>query len=151
MGSNGSFHVRSAWQDRFRAPSVAVLLEAVGRQHQPACEHARSRLTASGCVSETLAWRGVWNWTFVYACSQCPSGFAFLIPDPTKPRLCVAVPDDALGEIPPKKLPRMVRDGLALAPAVDGTRWPVWDVTSKAQVDEVLCVLDLRTPWVVQA
>lgn len=130
---------RSPWEDRFRTPTAAELRGALAPQFHVPFEHARAKLTQIPGASETIRWHGVWKWTFEYACAGESHGevFAFLVADPARPRVCISVTDAAMSGMDLRKLSKGVREGLASAPAVDGTRWATWDVTSKSGVDEI--------------
>lgn len=143
---------RPSWGDRFRAPDAESLVESLPRHQVPAFEHARERLRSVGGVRETLGWHGVWNWSFAFRHNgDSDPAVAYLVPDPSRPRLCVTFPDDRIGELPVKKLSKAVRDTLAHAPTVDGVRWPTWEIHSKAQVDEILALMEYRVASSVTA
>ena len=74
---------------------------------------------------------------------------AYLIPDPVKPRVCLAMPDAALASLDVRKLAKSVREVVSNAPSVDGVRWSNWEITSKAQIDEVFVLVEFcRLPAV---
>ncbi len=100
---------------------------------------------------EAIRWHGVWKWTLDYATGQGDL-VAFLVPDPARPRVCISILDATTSAIDLRKLAKGVRDGLASAPAVDGTRWVTWDVASKSGVDEIgAFVLAYRTAMGIAA
>jgi hypothetical protein len=143
----GTQRIRVRWEDRFRTPSPAELRGEVGRNGHAAVELAATILLSGEGVRESVQWRGVWNWTIAY----CHNGDveparAYIIPDPSKPRLCIPFPDEMIEGLPAKKLSREVREALSLAASVNGVRWPVWDIHSKAQVEDVLALLEHKVP-----
>lgn len=136
---------RSPWPDRFREPTVEYLIEFLRRQNLPAFNQARTKLLALDGMHETIAWQGVWNWTIGYRMAgQSGSACAYLIPDPDKPRLCVPIAEHRLADLPTRKLSKIVREAILHAPAVNGDRWPVWAIQSKAQIDELLLLVEVR-------
>jgi hypothetical protein len=136
---------RVAWMDRYRTPTVEDLMAGFNKQIAGAVEHARERLLAIETMKEELSWQGVWRWTLVYRLpSEGSQAWAYLVMDPTKPRLSVPVPDELIPELPVKKLSKFVRDGLAHAPSVDGLRWPHWELQGKTQADEILSLADFK-------
>ncbi|MCE7974576.1 MAG: hypothetical protein DYG92_09705 [Leptolyngbya sp. PLA1] len=135
---------RTHWENRFHFPTAAQLVAGVCKSLVPATDLSRRTLLEFESAAETVQWRGVWHWTLVYSSSATEPGLAYIIPEPSKPRLCIPFPESLLGEPQVKRLPRALRDGLATAPAVAGTCWPVWEIQSKAQVTEVLSLLELK-------
>ncbi len=137
---------RPVWKNRFRTPQAPELLDAMDKQVSVVVAYARDLIRGFPQLSETLEWQGVWNWTFTYSNGDPRGPVAFVVPNPARPRLTLALPDEAIPNLPIKKLSRYVRDGLAHAPVVDGVRWAAWDIASKGQVDEVVTLLRLRYP-----
>jgi len=134
---------KSLWEDRFRSPTPEELLAAVCKSLLPATELASRILRDSESLRPTVQWRGVWHWTIVFAHPGDPDpAAAYLIPDPIRPRLCIPFPEAAIADLPVKRLPKSVRDGLAHAPIVAGVRWPVWDIQNKAHTEELLSLLE---------
>ncbi len=135
---------RPVWQDRFRAPSPDELVDAFNKQTGSLIQHTRERLRAGEGVKEELSLQGVWNWTFVFRVpNDSPLGWAYLVPDPAKPRVAVPVPDDIITELPIRKLSKFIRDGLVHAPRVDGIRWATWDLLNKTQAGDIVALADL--------
>lgn len=133
---------KGVWCDRFSNPGADALIDALPKGFAPAVQHARERLMAGYGLSEQVRWQGVWCWTLVYSC-DAGHGVAYVIPDPARPRLSLAVKVGGAADLPLKKLSRTVRDALLHAPVVDGFKWVALEITSKAAVDETLSVLDL--------
>jgi len=96
-------------------------------------------------TSEDVMWQGVWHWTIAYRhesdTSRC---LAYLVADPTKPRLCIPVPNELVPLLPVRKLSRFVRDGILHAPVVGQIRWACWGLTLKSQVEELMLLMQFR-------
>ncbi|MFZ4498571.1 MAG: hypothetical protein ACOYMX_02575 [Burkholderiales bacterium] len=75
--------------------------------------------------------------TYVAAIDEARA-WAYMVPDPTKLRVAIPVPASMMTEMPVKKLPKFVRDGLLHAPLVGQIKWPMWEVQGKGQVDDVM-------------
>lgn len=136
---------RSPWTDRFRSPAAETLIDGLHRQHIPAFGLARARLAAMDGLREVIAWHGVWNWTLEFhGPASGASASAYLIPDPDKPRLCVPIAEHRLATLSPKKYSKSIRDAILHAPAVNGDRWPIWAIQTKAQIDELLQLVEVR-------
>jgi len=135
---------RTHWENRFHVPTADQLVAGVCKSLIPATDLSRKTLLEVESAVESVQWRGVWHWTLVYSASATEPGLAYIIPEPAKPRLCIPFPESQLGDLPLKRLPKLVRDVLTAAPAVAGTRWPVWEIQNKAQVSEVLTLLEFK-------
>lgn len=135
---------RPVWSDRFSRPDAEVLASGFPKLAQGAFDLARARLRGLEDVREEVQWRGVWHWCFAYITDDGEPSVAFLVPDPERPRLCLPFPDSMIRELPARKLARVVRDVLAHAPAVDGVRWPMWDLSTKTETEDLLTLLNFR-------
>lgn len=136
---SSTIKLKPAWSNRFAMPTVAELRAGLTVEASPVLDHARLGLASVPGVVETLKWMGVpWSWSFVYGPPGEPEGWAFLIPEPGRLQIAVSLPAERLGEIPVKKLPRFVRDGLLQTQVVGRACWPTWVVQSAAQADEVV-------------
>lgn len=135
---------RVAWLDRFKAPSADDLLCPFNKQSSALIEHTRQKLRTCEGVKEEISWHGVWNWSFVYRLPGEERAWAYLIPDPAKPRVVLPVFDDVLPELPLRKLSKFIRDGLTHAPMVDGLRWACWDLLNKTQADDIVSLAQMR-------
>ncbi|MBI1189942.1 MAG: hypothetical protein GC200_04580 [Tepidisphaera sp.] len=135
---------RPVWSDRFARPDAEALATGFPKLAQGAFDLARARLKAIEDVREEVQWRGVWNWTFAYLTDDGEPPIGFLVPDPERPRLCLPFPDALIADLPVRKLARGVRDVLAHAPVVDGLRWPMWDLSTKTETEDLLALLNFR-------
>lgn len=143
---------RAPWEDKFSAPTWTVLREAFPKPVVPVLEHVRERLLSVTGVRETLSWHGIpWRWSLRYQAEGEAVPMAFLVPNPAKPLLAVPMTMGQIDRLPQRRLPRTIRDAILHAVEIDGVRWPAWEITSKAQADEVLMLVSLRAPALVGA
>lgn len=130
---------KPAWSNRFAMPTPAELRSGLVVETAPLFDHARRALSELVGVVETLKWMGVpWSWSLVYGPAGEPEAWAFLIPEPGRLQIAVALPSDRLGDIPVKRLSRFVRDGLLQTQVVGRACWPTWIVQTQVHVDEVV-------------
>ena len=135
------------WQNRFVTPGAQELADAVARSLRPTLACVRKRLLSVDGVCEQVQWQGVWKWTLVYTHRGQPGrAWAFLVPDPERPRLCIPMPEVSLGTPKARRLTRELREMLSQAPVVNGARWPVWTLQNKAQAEELLSLCELKAP-----
>lgn len=137
---------RSLWEDRFGRPTIESLLAACPRSVLPFIDHARERLKKVKGVAEQLAWQGIpWRWTLTYCHPQeLERAFAFVVPDPAKPRLAVPIPDRILAEVPLKKASKPFRDAIQQAPIVGAVRWCQWELQTKGLIEEIVDLAILK-------
>lgn len=130
--------MKPAWSNRFAMPTIGELRGGLLPEAAPVFDHARKALAELPGVVESLKWMGVpWSWSLVYGAPGEAEGWAFLIPEPGRLQVAASLPADRLADIPLKKLPRFVRDGLMQTQVVGRSCWPTWIVSTPAQVDEV--------------
>jgi hypothetical protein len=137
---------RVPWEDRFQAPEAGDLIGVMPRHLGSLVQHAREGLMSLGGVSEAVVWRGVpWRWTLTFADEGEPERpWAYLVPQPTKPVLAIPLSVQVVQSLPVKRMSKGVRDGIALAAQVAGVFWAQWELTSKAQVGELLMIAKRR-------
>ncbi len=137
---------RDAWSDRFRAPTTDELKAALGKQPAHLLEATRNRLLDFPNVREELSWQGIpWRWSFVYRWEAEPDrAWAYVIPEPGKPRLALPLNAELITRLPARKLSKPVRDGIVQATEVAQVRWAQWELTSKTLLDELLIIAGLK-------
>ena len=140
--------MKPAWSNRFAMPTIGELRQALAPESGVVFDHARTILGEIPGVVESLKWMGVpWSWSLVYCGAGESQGWAFLIPEPGRLQVAISLPAERLGEIPVKRLPRFVRDGLMQTQVVGRGCWPTWAVSTTAQVDEIVrLVQGFRAP-----
>lgn len=131
---------RSAWEDRFRQPTVADLLGGMPKEVASLVRAVRGELHEGRELTEELRWLGVsWCWTMVFRAEEAnPKGWVYLIPRPDRPCVAVPVSVHVLESVPLRNFGKVVRDGLQFSRVVDGVRWPEWELTSKSMAEEIV-------------
>ncbi len=137
-------HYKSAtiWENKFRTPTGEELLSGVPRSIAPLLEAARRRLLEVPTMKESVAWQGTpWRWTFAFRTeTDSTRPWAYLVPDPSKPRIVLSLTMDELSRFPIRKLTKPARDPLSHGVEVDGVHWVEWEITGRALLDEVLAL-----------
>jgi len=132
---------RSAWENKFREPSVNELFEHYSNKQVAAvAEAARARLTEFANVKESIQWLGMpWRWTLVYNCDfDTTRAWAYLVLDPAKVQLCLPITTAMVQTLPLRRLKKNIRDGIVYSKVVAGTYWPTWEVPSKTSLDDLI-------------
>lgn len=131
---------RTAWEDRFRTPSVDDLREAYPKQLGNLLDLARESLRGREGVAEEISWQGLpWRWTFLYYLNGDRSRpWAYLVPDPEKPKVSLPLSRDMVDSLPMHRFKKHVKDGVLQSRLVAGVYWATWELTSKAQLADIL-------------
>lgn len=131
---------RSLWQDRFNKPEVDSLLAALEATHRSLFERARDGLlTLEGCA-ERFGWEGVpLRWCLAFSADDAEP-FAYLIPDPEEPKICLPLPATLLDTLKPREVTKIIREGILASSPVDGVFWPTWSLASKSGVDDLIAL-----------
>jgi hypothetical protein len=134
------------WTNRFQTPTGEALAEALTEADRDLVVAARSRLDQ---VEDTLCeirWLGVpWRWSLVYMLkADRDDALAYLVPEPTRPQICIPLDHSALERVTPRRLSRGVRDGIVFAAEIGGRRWASWPIQSEAQVDELILLVKAK-------
>lgn len=136
---------RSVWEDRFNAPTAEELMRQIAKQWRSVAGFARTSLLDDSDVSEQVVWQGVWRWTLTYRhAGASEKAWAYLVPDPAKPRVCIPMSDSAIDLLPIRKTPKFIREALAFAPLIDSTRWPVWELQTRQQVQSLMALVTCK-------
>jgi hypothetical protein len=144
---------RTAWEDRFRTPSLEELREQYNRQVLSLVDMALDRLRGYGDLSEDLAWQGLpWRWTIIFrSAKDGTNAWAYLVPDPEKPKLSMPLTAEMVQAMPLHRMKKHVRDGVLLSRLVDGIYWATWDLTGKDQLKDVLELVDRKRKLTIAA
>lgn len=136
-----------AWSDRFQTPDPLTLEEALEAGPRELFTKARTRLNDFDDAACSVKWLGVpWRWSFVYTLKGTHEVLAYLVPEPSKPQICVPMDYDALERVASRRLSRTIRDGIVFAAEVGGTRWASWELASDNQLDEILSLVSAKLP-----
>lgn len=136
--------VSSVWDDQFSRPGRSNLLAGLNKQDQLLVDRCLERLDAVPKVRSSVRWHGIpWRWAIRYETDK-KEPVAFLIPEPRRPRLAIPLAAADLDRIGLKKLSKPVREGIALASAINGIVWTEWVLSSRSQADELLGLVGAR-------
>jgi hypothetical protein len=137
MGRKAFVRLRKAWEDKYRTPSVSELVVGLDAQHAQLFRAAREAL--GQMAPERLSWLGIpWRWSLVYGVPRSPRPLAYLVPQPSRPLVIVPLGSEIEADVLDRKLSKPARDAIMHAPVVGEVRWTQWDLSSKAQLEEVL-------------
>ncbi len=144
--ASATFKPPSAWNDRFRTPTLEDLLEPFNRQLCGLIEAAREQLVELPDIRESLSWQGIpWRWTLVYRWLGEPErAWAYLVLDPARLRLALPMTTELIAKLPAKKLARTTRDGIVQATEVAGVHWAQWELVNKPQLEELVSIARIK-------
>jgi hypothetical protein len=131
---------RIAWEDRFQAPKLEELLNNLAKHQSQLVEQAREGIFALGGITESISWLGIpWRWTMGYGHEGTHDRpWAYIVPQPTKAVFALPMTSDAVATLPMRRLPKFIRDVVVFSPKVAGVHWMQWDLSSRAQVEELI-------------
>ncbi|MBL0927772.1 MAG: hypothetical protein IBJ11_08985 [Phycisphaerales bacterium] len=144
---------RPAWEDRFARPSADLLLEDCGKTKGKLLETAVERLRGMERVEEQLSWQGLpWRWTLTFTAPSDPTrAFAYVVPDPEKPKIALPLTTEMIAAMPLRRLTKYVRDGVEGARWVGSVAWATWEIESKGQLDEILDLVRRKHQFLTSA
>lgn len=147
----GTLPMRSRWADKFREPTLdALLSDLADKSGAPAFTTLRTNLLGQPGIEETVEWLGTpWQWTLVYRCDSDPTrALAYLIPDPSRPQVCVPLTHPMVQAIPLRRLKKGIREGINYSKMVAGTYWPTWALASAAATEDILDLITRKYKFV---
>jgi hypothetical protein len=136
---------RIPWEDRFSVPTLRELLGRIEKQHATTFCQARAGLLAITPASEAIIWHGLpWRWTVVYHSPGADRPWAYLIPQPARPRLALPLDVAFVRAMQCTRISRYAREGLLAGPQVGTVLWAQWDLLTAAMTDELLSIARQR-------
>ncbi|MFG0327410.1 MAG: hypothetical protein ACF8SC_09130 [Phycisphaerales bacterium JB037] len=131
--------IPNAWSCKFQTPTIDLLLADLPKTDRPAFDLAREALAEIDTARETLEWHGIpWRWALRYTTRGSADPFAYLVPDPAAPLLCLPVPGELLRDTEVAKLARTVREGVASGTRVGELVWCHWQLVAKSLVPDLV-------------
>ena len=133
---------KPAWTNRFQEPTLAHLRAGLAKDKASLFDLLRTRLLEVEGMKESISWQGVpWRWTLIYSTdgedATGSKAWAYLVPDPERLQVCITLRTDQIQGAGVQRLKKWVRDGIVFARSVAGVCWPTYEVTTKAQVDDL--------------
>ncbi len=127
-----------AWKNRFTRPETDTLVADLTDDDRRLFDAARKGLTKHDALAETLEWRGIpWRWCLAYSLGK-DRPRAFLVPEPGRVALAMAIPSAEIDALSLRSLPRAAREGIVNATYVAGVLWAEWPLTAITQIDDLL-------------
>jgi len=130
--------VTHAWKNRFARPTPDALLADLTPDERRLIDAAREGLAKLEPLAESLEWRGIpWRWCLAYHLDK-DRPRAFLVPQPGRIALAMAIPGAEVDAVGLRTLPRVAREGIVNATYVAGVLWAEWPLTAQSQLDDLL-------------
>ncbi len=127
-----------AWKNRFARPEADTLVGELTDDDRRLFDAAREGLLGLEGVGESLEWRGIpWRWCLTYQVAK-DRPRAFLVPEPGRVVLAMAIPSAEIDSLNFRSLPRAAREGIVNATYVAGVLWAEWPLTALTQIDDLL-------------
>ena len=133
--------IRLPWEDRFERPTVEDLRGHYNKQLVGYHDTARDFIHTFENIEETIGWHGLpWRWSYRFDIVGVTDerGWVYLVPDPSGPRLSIPMTEEMVEKLPKTRLKKHVREGIEHARTIGDVRWTDWQITGKAQLDDLL-------------
>ncbi len=133
--------IRMPWENRFEQPTIEALRSPYNKQLGGYHDTARDFLLKFDNIEETIDWHGLpWRWSsrFDIIGVSNERGWVYLVPDPEGPRLSIPLTEEMVEKLPKTRLKKHVREGIDHAKRIGDVRWTDWEITGKAQLDDLL-------------
>ena len=133
--------IRMPWENRFERPTIEALRGPYNKQLGGYHDTARDFLLKFENIEETIDWHGLpWRWSsrFDIVGVTGDRGWVYLVPDPNGPRLSIPLTEEMVEKLPKTRLKKHVREGIDHAKCIGDVRWTDWEITGKAQLDDLL-------------
>lgn len=117
------------WRDKFTPATAEELLSDLG-ERRAGVDRVRSLLLGDAQVAENVSWQGVsWRWSLVYTRpGDATRAWAYVVPDPCGPRICVPLPEGATEQIRMRRLKKGAREAVLHGQVVAGVRWVMLEI-----------------------
>lgn len=137
---------KPVWEDRFATPTTNDLRDELSKQSLALVDHLRTSILAVSGVRESVSWCGVsWKWSLVFK-DSAGRIVAYIVPQPAHTKLVLPLSTHILSRLPSREVSKWLRDGISAATIVGDIRWAHWEFGSKANVEELLWLLEARLP-----
>lgn len=142
---------REAWENEFREPDLDTLRGMYEDAPLFLFDSLHSAALGYEGVSAELVWEGIpWRWCLRFAHPADEGVFAYLVPDPEGPLLCLPLSTECVDSIPLHRLKRYARDAIVKADKVESNRWVTWKVSAKTELEELLDMFKRKVRWLSQ-
>lgn len=143
---------RLPWHDKYNQPELESLREHYQNPQALALlDQARARLLKFDGVEEHLSWQGIpWRWSMLYIKQGDPTAaLAYLVPNPERAIVAVPLVPDMLRSMPAHRFKKHLKEVLLLANLIDGVYWPTFELTSKAQTEDIMDLVRRKFDFVI--
>lgn len=132
-----------AWENKFEVPTLEDCLAPYLPHLRQLFDDARGKILTYEGITEEFGWRGLpWRWCLTYRLPTSKThDFAYLVPNPEKPRLAMPFSEHELQSMPLHRFKKHVKDALAQSVKTGRTHWTTFEITNKPQFDDVLDVV----------
>ena len=134
---------RRAWTDKFTVPPIESLLDEFSDELRPRIDELRAQIRTVKGVREQLSWRGIpWRWTLVYKLRGQPGhALAYLIVDPSAPRVSVPLTADQVCALELNTLSKAQGDALLDGTKVGSQLWASFEIGENSNAEDIMRML----------
>ena len=141
--TQSGFNSRRAWEDRWNTPGRDQLIEPIKMPAKRAVEHLLDDLAALEGVRTDMTYFGPgWKWSFQFTLhdedGRPVDVLAYVVPNPEGPLACIPLTDEVMQNLPQRKLPRSIKEGLKSAKRAVATHWASWSINNSTDYKAVM-------------
>lgn len=143
------YDVKSPWEDRWVQPELEQLLAPLDEQRRKVVDILIEQIGAFPGVHQKLIWHGTaWRWTLQFSLyaedGKLIDTFAYLVPNPQTPVICIPLKPETVEKLPLKRLNRYIRDGIRVAKRAVDIYWAVWTPTAVTETEHLMDLIKRR-------
>lgn len=144
MSRTATYTDRQPWENRWVEPTLEQLLKPLPAQRRRLIEIIMETIDESyEGITRDVQWYGPgWNWTVQYQFDGPTKGLesdilCYLVPNPETPGVCVPLSDTEIGNLPIKRLNKLIRNGINIAKSAVAIHWATWTPTNQTEVAHI--------------
>ncbi len=136
---------RTAWQERWRKPTLEQLLELLKPHQRRNFEVLMAFMDESSRLSRHITWFGTgWKWTIndQYRDEQGNEAqFLYLVPNVVQPLVCLPMTAAFIETVPLRRLSKFVREGIRSAKCAVDLHWATWTPGPESEANQLVDLL----------
>ena len=133
--------VITPWEDRWTTPTLEQLLEPVDENRRKVIDALIERINAYEGMEQALVWHGTsWRWSLQITLTSArgTAPFAYIVPNPEAPVICLPLTQATVDRLPIKRLNRFIREGIRSAKCAVDTHWAKWTPSAGTEVEHLM-------------
>ena len=136
---------RSAWQERWKQPTLEQLLELLKPHQRRNFEVLMAFMNESPHLKRDITWYGtMWKWTIHYQYADGrgqEAQFLYLVPNVEQPLVVLPMTAAFIESVPLRRLSKFVREGIRSAKCAVDLHWATWTPGPESEANQLVDLL----------